>query len=778
MELYGCEMQLSHVSVVTNRDNIFVGLLSSSQTYNCNPYMTQQRSRLGLITTAYYCLCQLLLLLFPFQSALAWQSDLTRSFSSYSKSYQNHHSNTMVRHMQSSKGPSTTSTAEWCPKQQIYVGGTVPGEISEAEMEAFLEKSDGKLHIFGYGSLCWKPGDDAILSDASVTRIFGRAIGWKRCWSQRSADHRGTPEFQGLVCTLLSDDEMNQLQGLPKSWKKPSGPTMTEGVVYTVPPNLVQECLQELDFREKGGYSRDIIQVQLEGNNTISALLYRGTPENPAFWKRPLMDLYFAAATMSVAVGPSGPNDAYLYNLDAFLSQTEQDMKKTTSSSSSNVIKRTSNNTGDVDTQALASMCRKLQTKSLFFLYGSGSNQYTQLNLSNQHQKYILSDDNNVHELAESVLVVPKLPGWYIESSAQHCPSQLYAGGGHSALLLNNGYLYLWGWNEFGQLGRSILLENEKKYMDPVLALPDISVEKAALGHTHTLILERTTGYVYGFGDNSRGQVTGSNNNDNNYNYENHSVKQLLQEESFVDIAAGLFHSAGITSDGELITWGCPRYAQCDDDMDSDFHRWMPEDGSKLIKVVCGRRHTVALDEHGRVWSMGDNKYGQLGRHSKERNEPQLVNGFLSQKGSGCLDIDCGWSHCLALVKDKDSDKTQLYGWGRNDKGQLGIPSTFHVIFPQSIQIGKDDDNEEEISININGFGCGAESSMILNTKDNSLWSCGWNEHGNLSSGETKDILEFTKIKGTRISPSTVHNTLDKNILFAVGGGHMLAMMI
>ena len=36
----------------------------------------------------------------------------------------------------------------------------------------------------------------------------GRAIGYQLCWSQRSADHRGMPEFNGIVCTLLSDAEV------------------------------------------------------------------------------------------------------------------------------------------------------------------------------------------------------------------------------------------------------------------------------------------------------------------------------------------------------------------------------------------------------------------------------------------------------------------------------------------------------------------------------------------------------------------------------------------
>ena len=94
-----------------------------------------------------------------------------------------------------------------------------------------------------------------------VTTAPGRSIGHQRCWSQRSADHRGTPEFNGIVCTLLSDEEVwrlhNQHQNDEGNDAEPTEdrtrqPSMTEGLVYTIDVDLVDDCLAELDFREKG----------------------------------------------------------------------------------------------------------------------------------------------------------------------------------------------------------------------------------------------------------------------------------------------------------------------------------------------------------------------------------------------------------------------------------------------------------------------------------------------------------------------------------------------
>lgn len=139
--------------------------------------------------------------------------------------------------------PTEEGAPVWDPVAQIYVGGIVP---ENAAVQHMIENNHGCLRIFGYGSLCWNPGSGA-LAHASVQNRLARAPGYRRCWAQKSTDHRGFPHFPGIVCTLLKDDEVRQLRPLPYEQA-----TMTEGLVYEVPSELVDECLAELDFREKG----------------------------------------------------------------------------------------------------------------------------------------------------------------------------------------------------------------------------------------------------------------------------------------------------------------------------------------------------------------------------------------------------------------------------------------------------------------------------------------------------------------------------------------------
>ena len=45
-----------------------------------------------------------------------------------------------------------------------------------------------------------------------------------------------------------------------------------------------------------------------------------------------------------------------------------------------------------------------------------------------------------------------------------------------------------------------------------------------------------------------------------------------------------------------------------------------------ITKVVCGKSHTLALNDNGQVYSWGDNSYGKLGQGKKpDIKEPELV---------------------------------------------------------------------------------------------------------------------------------------------------------
>ncbi|KAI2504287.1 ChaC-like protein [Fragilaria crotonensis] len=194
-------------------------------------------------------------------------------------------------------------------------------------------------------------------------------------------------------------------------------------------------------------------------------------------------------------------------------------------------------------------MAKGLQRQQLYFLSGCGSNQYNQLLLeSDSNNACLVNNGEDAREMKEIVLCT--------EVESDDNVKSIGAGGGHSALLTESGELFLWGWNEHGQLGR-VDVDHHGNGIDPLPIIPklDIPVEKMALGFSHTLVIEKTTGVCIPLDPIVRSSRCPED-----------TLMTLLialyPGTRFIDIAAGLFHSAGITSDGSLITFGCNRFGK------------------------------------------------------------------------------------------------------------------------------------------------------------------------------------------------------------------------
>jgi len=454
---------------------------------------------------------------------------------------------------------------------------------------------------------------------------------------------------------------------------------------------------------------------------------------------------------MTAAKGPSGMNEVYLNRLDDFLENGAK-------SSLEELAKFD-------DTIQLAAMEKTLRNYKLHFLFGCGSNQHNQLLLASESNAASLVAGEDAHEMKDIVLCTPS----YDLNGATDPVQQLFAGGGHSAILTESGRFYLFGWNESGQLGSSGVMNDSKVPIPLMSELKGVRVETAALGFNHSLVVEKDTGRLYTFGDNGRGQLNGKGVSGS---FSSALVSSGLPEGNFVvDIAAGLFHSAAITNEGQLITFGCDRFGQSLPSLSSDpakIGRWRPDDGSKLVRVACGRRHTTVLDDKGRILTLGENKYGQLGRsvqvlEGSVDGGPHLTTGL--EDDWKCYDIQCGWSHNIVLAKDSEGS-TAVFGWGRNDKGQLGTGTTETVLEPTRLFEGQ----------KIESVSCGSESTVVVDESGN-IWCCGWNEHGNLSTGSNQDSLALTRVVGAPMSTTPGYPS-ESRVCVAAGGAHVLAMKV
>ena len=101
--------------------------------------------------------------------------------------------------------------------------------------------------------------------------------------------------------------------------------SVTCGTCYRIGAAEASAVLANLDFREKGGYTRDVVDVApSSGGEPVRALVYSATPDNPNFDADMIRDERAAAQTIGAAHGPSGSNVEYLTRLATWLEEVQE----------------------------------------------------------------------------------------------------------------------------------------------------------------------------------------------------------------------------------------------------------------------------------------------------------------------------------------------------------------------------------------------------------------------------------------------------------------------
>lgn len=87
------------------------------------------------------------------------------------------------------------------------------------------------------------------------------------------------------------------------------------------------------------------------------------------------------------------------------------------------------------------------------------------------------------------------------------------------------------------------------------------------------------------------------------------------------------------------------------------------------LQVACGDHHSAALSADGRLFTWGRGKYGQLGHgHYNNLSKPKLVTAL---RGLHIVQVACGGDHTLVITREG-----VLYSWGRGTWVQTGLGYT------------------------------------------------------------------------------------------------------
>jgi alpha-tubulin suppressor-like RCC1 family protein len=198
------------------------------------------------------------------------------------------------------------------------------------------------------------------------------------------------------------------------------------------------------------------------------------------------------------------------------------------------------------------------------------------------------------------------------------------AGHAHSLVLLESGDVYGAGWNGSGPLGQGTSTERVCAPVK-VLGLPGRAMAIAA-AELHSLVALEN-GDVYAFGENYHGQL-GLDDTEDRLS----PVKVPGLPGPARAVAGGQGHSLFLLQSGEVYACGLNASGQLGQGDTANHHTVVKVPGlpGRAIAVAAGEGHSLVLLENGDVYVFGGNCWSQLGLgDTGDRLTPTLVGGVL-----------------------------------------------------------------------------------------------------------------------------------------------------
>uniref|UniRef100_A0A3P8SZ64 HECT and RLD domain containing E3 ubiquitin protein ligase 3 n=1 Tax=Amphiprion percula TaxID=161767 RepID=A0A3P8SZ64_AMPPE len=237
-------------------------------------------------------------------------------------------------------------------------------------------------------------------------------------------------------------------------------------------------------------------------------------------------------------------------------------------------------------------------------------------------------------------------------------------GRAHSMAVNEQGQVFAWGASEGGQLGLGTV-EAAVRIPRLVKRLCDHRISQVMCGNQHCIALSRD-GELFTWGQNSSGQLGLGKGEPSKLSP--HPLKSLAGI-PLAQITAGGDHSFALSLSGAVFGWGKNRAGQLG--LNDKQDRAVPCHikflrSQKVVYISCGNEHTAALTKDGGLFTFGDGSWGQLG-HGSTNNE-LLPRRVLELMGTEVSQIACGRHHTLAFAPSSGV----VYAFGCNSHGQLG----------------------------------------------------------------------------------------------------------
>jgi alpha-tubulin suppressor-like RCC1 family protein/serine/threonine protein kinase len=258
-------------------------------------------------------------------------------------------------------------------------------------------------------------------------------------------------------------------------------------------------------------------------------------------------------------------------------------------------------------------------------------------------------------------------------------------------------------------------------------------------GNDLVLLWPHTGLAAWGYGGAGMGILGNGRNDDSNVPVEV-DMKGVLSGKSVVALSAGLQHTLVLSSDGKIYTWGNNMFGQLGDGSTDPGIRPLEVRltgalaGKEVVAVAAGGRFSLALCSDGTVAAWGANDLGQLGAGSDKTlsREPLAVDTSGVLKGKVITQVSAGLEFAVAL-----SSEGELFAWGQNKNGILstgvsGPPSRV----PVAVSMGQ---AKGRRITDLFAASCGGHALAL--TDEGMVYGWGLNNSGQVGSQKARGSL-------------------------------------
>lgn len=289
--------------------------------------------------------------------------------------------------------------------------------------------------------------------------------------------------------------------------------------------------------------------------------------------------------------------------------------------------------------------------------------------------------------------------------------SLLCGGGGHVLIYTASNMLFACGWNNKGQLGFGDTIDRSS-FGEVCLQLePDERILQLSCGWDTSAVLT-TDHRLFVFGGNAFYQLGLEDTKENIL-----SPRQITLPGALIPLQVELsMRQIVVRTKDRILISGKSQAVKDIRSGDEKGTFAVLQSQSEVTVIASGQHHFIYTTQQKQVIGIGQNKFNQ--------SENLTFPGEI-------LQIRSGWTHNACLLLSGD-----VYLWGRNTYGQLGNGK---------LSTSEADPVKLKIPEKVQEIHLGSEHGLVQ-CVDGSVYTWGWNEHGNCGDGSEENVLKPFKI--------------------------------